>query len=65
MESLFLVLSIMGLIAITLMLVFMVLDREKLVSISHLVAIGCFGLLVLLGVINLIILSYGKYGSFI
>ena len=57
MESLFLVLSIMGLIAITLMLVFMALDREKLVSISHLVAIGCFGLLVLLGVINLIILS--------
>lgn len=55
MESLFLALSIMGLIAITLMLVFMVLDREKLVSISHLAAIGCFGLLVLLGVINLII----------
>ncbi len=65
MGALVLALTCLGFTAFILMFVFMIRDNAKLVDIAYLLCISFFGLIVLLGFISLIILSYGKYGSFI
>ena len=65
MGALVLALTCLGFAAFIFMFVFMIRDNAKLVDIAYLVCISFLGLIVLLGFISLIILSYGRHGTFI
>lgn len=65
MGALVLALTCLGFVAFILMFVFMIRDNAELVGIAYLVCISFLGLVVLLGFISLIILSYGGHGTLI